>query len=122
MRKSCYDCVKKHLGSAGVFIKETKMGYPDYEIWVIGELEHAADECLEVNPELAAVIREHRLAWTHDRNHIIPFEAFNRYINCCVLADNSNVDGMTIAIPDELTDGMMKTEDGKLVISGDTRP
>ena len=68
MRKSCYECVVKHLGSAGVFIKETMMGYPDYDIWAIGELEHAADECLDANQDLALTIREHRLKWNYVKN------------------------------------------------------
>lgn len=119
MRKSCYDCVVKHLGSAGVFLKETKMGYPDYDIWVIGELEHAADECLEKNPELAMVIREHRIAWTNLRNHRIPFEAINRYIKYCILAEKSGVDYPVV--PDDVLEGL-PVENGNLVTHGDTRP
>lgn len=119
MRKSCYDCVKKHLGSAGVFIKETKMGYPDYEIWVIGELEHAADESLAKNSELASIIREHRLAWMADKNHIIPFEAFNRYINECIMAEEGGIE--CPAVPDSVTEGLPK-DGNSVVMHGDTRP
>ena len=119
MRKSCYDCVKKHLGSAGIFIKETLMGYPDYEIWVIGELEHAADESLNKNPDLARLIREHRLAWMSDKSHLIPFEALGRYINCCSMAENQRLP--CPEIPDDVKTGLA-TENGELVISGDTRP
>jgi len=121
MRKSCLDCVRKHLGSAGIFVKETKMGYPDYDLWVIGELEHAADECLELNPELANVIREHRLAWTEDRNHAIPFEDLNRYIKSCMLAETSTPPVPFPEIPNELVDNL-STIDGKLITHGDTRP
>jgi len=120
MRKSCYDCVVKHLGSAGVFLKETKMGYPYYDIWVIGELEHAADECLEDNPDLAAVIREHRLKWTHDRKHRIPFEELNKYIKYCVWAEESSL--ACPSIPDEIMEGLEKDVEGRLLPSGDTRP
>lgn len=119
MRKSCYSCVKKHLGSAGVFIKETKMGYPDYEIFVIGELEHAADECLEENRDFADVIREHRLAWTEDRSHVIPFEAMNRYINACVMAAENDLP--PLVVPQEVMEGL-PTHDGRLDVHGDTRP
>lgn len=119
MRKSCYGCVVKHLGSAAVFIKETAMGYPDYDIYVIGELEHAADECLEINKDLAAVIREHRLMWTSHRDHQIPFEDLNRYVKCCILAEKSNIE--TPAIPEELLIGL-PVIDGKLDPHGDTRP
>lgn len=119
MRKSCYSCVIKHLGSAAVFIKETKMGYPDYDIYVIGELEHAADESLEDNAELAEIIREHRIAWTEDHGHSIPFEALNRYIRCCMLAEGSDLGH--IKAPDDILEGI-KDEDGKMIVHGDTRP
>lgn len=119
MRKGCYDCVKKHLGSAGVFIKETKLGYPDYEIWVLGELEHAADESLEKNQELAQVIREHRLSWYENRKHIIPFEALNRYINCCIMAEQEGID--CPAVPEDAMEGLERA-DGVLLTHGDTRP
>ena len=115
MRKSCFDCVRKHLGSAGVFVKETQLGYPDYDIWVIGELEHASDECLRDHQELAACIREHRLAWTEDRAHAIPFEELNRYIKACVLAENA---GMPYPeLPKDVLDGIDLE-----VPHGDTRP
>lgn len=119
MRKSCFDCVVKHLGSAGVFVKETKMGYPDYDIWVIGELEHAADESLEEHSELAAVIREHRLAWMSDHRHRIPFEEMNRYVKACVMSKDEGIPYP--CVPDELLDGI-SDGDGKLVTHGDTRP
>ena len=117
MRKSCYACVLKHLGSAGVFIKETKMGYPDYDIWVVGELEHAADECLRDNPELAAVIREHRLAWMDDHSHFIPFEALGRYVHACELSPAGNT-----PMPPEDTMQGLDVDGGRLHVSGDTRP
>ena len=121
MRKSCYSCVMKHLGSAGVFVKETKMGYPDYDIWVIGELEHAADECLEVNPDLAAVIREHRLKWTDDRMHVIPFEELGRYVKVCIAAQESGI--TTPEVPVEAMSGLETSDDGRLINKhGDTRP
>ena len=119
MRKSCYSCVLKHLGSAAVFIKETKMGYPDYDIYVIGELEHAADESIEENRDLAEAIREHRIAWTEDHGHMIPFEAINRYIKCCILAEKSDIGHLKV--PDDVLEGI-KNEDGSMIIHGDTRP
>lgn len=119
MRKSCFDCVRKHLGSAGVFVKETLMGYPDYDLWVIGELEHAADECLRVNPDLAGVIREHRLAWMSDSRHCIPFEAMNRYVKDCMLAETAAMP--MPEIPEDLLSGL-DTDNGLPKFHGDTRP
>lgn len=115
MRKSCYDCVRKHLGSAGIFIKETKMGYPNYDIWAIGELEHAADECLEENPDLALIIREHRLRWMEDHSHRIPIEELNSYIKACASAEEN------LKIPRDVL-GELVNEDGDLSLSNDTRP
>jgi hypothetical protein len=119
MRKSCYECVRKHLGSAGVFVKETKMGYPNYDIWVIGELEHAADECLEANRDLAMAIREHRLAWTEDKNHKIPFEALNVYVKDCMLAEEADMQPPVLT--EEILQGITG-ENGELSVHGDTRP
>lgn len=121
MRKSCYSCVMKHLGSAGVFVKETKMGYPDYDIWVIGELEHAADECLEANHDLAMAIREHRIKWTEDRSHMIPFEDLGRYVKACIMAEDGGI--ACPEIPVEALSGLEVSEDGRLnSVHGDTRP
>ena len=113
MRKSCYDCVRKHLGSAAVFIKEFKMGYPRYDIFVIGELEHAADECLEANRDLANCIREHRILWMPDQSHAIPFEALSSYIQACVLMEGKGVP----ELPKDVTAGI-----DMLALHGDTRP
>lgn len=118
MRKSCFECVLKHLGSAGVFVKETKMGYPKYAIWVVGELEHAADECLEVHRELAMVIREHRIAW-YEKRHAIPFEAIGEYVEVCMSAEYQGIPFPEI--PQEMYEGL-EMEDGKPVFHGDTRP
>ena len=115
MRKSCFDCVRKHLGSAAVFVKECKMGYPSYDIFVIGELEHAADECLEEHPDLAKVIREHRLAWMEDPDHRIPFETLNEYIKVCTMASKQG-----IAYP-EMPNGVFGNLD-PAHFHGDTRP
>lgn len=115
MRKSCFDCVRKHLGAAAVFIKEMAMGYPDYDIYAIGELEHAADESLDTHRELALVIREHRILWMEDSHYLIPFEALNAYIKDCALA-------LTQGIPfPEIPKDVLKGVDLKS-LHGDTRP
>lgn len=119
MRKSCFDCVKKHLGSAGIFVKETKLGYPDYDIWVIGELEHASDECLREHKDLAEVIRAHRIKWMNDNNHIIPFEELNKYIKTCQLAAASNI--VYPELPHDILIGI-QDENGDFLKYGDTRP
>ena len=120
MRRSCLDCVAKHLGSAAVFIKEYNMGYPAYYGYVYGELDHAAAESFREFTKLSQVIREHRLKWAATRDdpspHSIPFEAMFAFI------DGMKDAGMQLEIPNEVMAGLEKDEYGNIVISMDTRP
>lgn len=121
MRKSCLECVAKHLGSAAVYIEETMCGYPNYYGYVYGELDHAASECLSEFPDLAAAIREHRIMWANtrrseDRVHKIPFEALFAYI------DSEEEAGVKLDLPEEVLDGLPRDDDGRVVYSMDTRP
>lgn len=121
MRKTCLECVAKHLGSAAVYIEEVAMGYPLYFGYVYGELNHAASECLAEYPDLAAAIREHRIRWSATRGepiekqHLIPFEALFDYIDLLERAGS-------VEIPEEVLEGLPRNEDGKVVYSMDTRP
>ena len=120
MRKSCLECVVKHLGSAAVYVEECSMGYPNYFGFVYGHLDHAASECMEEFPDLAWAIREHRIKWAntrrHERCHMIPFEAMFDYI------DTVEEAGVNIEIPPEVYAGLELGEDGKPIFSLDTRP
>ena len=121
MRKSCLECVAKHLGSAAVYIEEVVMGYPLYFGYVYGQLDHAASECLAEYPDLAAAIREHRIRWSATRGepiekqHLIPFEALFDYIDLLERVGS-------VEIPEEVLEGLPRNEDGKVVYSMDTRP
>ena len=53
-RKSCLDCVEKHLAQAWVLGNESCNGYPEHVTYVIGHLGEALDECPK------------ELAWLHD--------------------------------------------------------
>lgn len=120
MRKTCLECVAKHLGSAAVYIEEVAMGYPLYFGYVYGQLDHAASECLAEYPNLAVAIREHRIRWAATRGepiekqHVIPFEALFDYIDLLERVGN-------LEIPEEVLEGLPR-EDGKVVYSMDTRP
>lgn len=120
MRKSCLECVAKHLGSAAVYIEESSMGYPNYFGYAYGELDHAASECLDEIPKLAWAIREHRIKWANTRKsdtpHRIPFDAMFAYI------DTVEEAGEALEVPDEVYSGLDKDKDGKPVFSMDTRP
>ncbi len=120
MRRSCLECVLKHLGDAAVYIEECAMGYPDYFGFVYGHLDHASSECLSEFPDLAMTIREHRIKWANtrrdDKPHKIPFEAIFGYI------DTMEEAGREVEIPPEVYAGLTLGEDGKPVFSMDTRP
>lgn len=121
MRKSCLECVLKHLGSAAVYIEEVEMGYPNYFGYAYGELVHASSECLEANRELAMVIREHRIKWSKTRTdehpHQIPFEALFSFIDTLSALGDADVE-----IPDDVKAGLDTDTDGSMVFSMDTRP
>lgn len=120
MRRSCLDCVLKHLGSAAVYLEEISLGYPNYVGFAVGQLDHAAAECLREHPDLAWVIREHRIQWFATRNdkhpHVIPFEALFDYI--AALSGTKS----RIAVPDEAIAGLDRDSNGNVVFSMDTRP
>ena len=116
MRKTCLECVMKHLGSAAVFIKETEMGCPFYRGYVYGELDHAADECFDEHPYLAMCIRQHRINWSTKQKYKIPFESLFDYI------DMLERTGSDIEIPDSVMAGIDTDEKGNPIYSMDTRP
>lgn len=120
MRKSCLECVIKHLGSAAVYIEEAQMGYPNYFGFAYGQLDHAASECMEEIPGLAWAIREHRIKWANTRRnehpHRIPFEEMFDYI------DTVEEVGEVLEVPDDVYAGLDKGDDGRPVFSMDTRP
>lgn len=120
MRKSCLECVAKHLGSAAIYIEEVSMGYPNYFGFAYGELSHAASECFEIAPDFAWAIREHRIRWAETRKdkvpHRIPFEAMFDYIDTVISAKEA------VAVPDEVYKGLILGDDGKPKFHMDTRP
>lgn len=123
MRKSCLECVVKHLGSAAVYIEECELGYPNYYGYAYGELNHAASECRSAYPDLAWAIREHRIKWAESRNsekpHQIPFEEMFAFIS---ILEEAGGDAGDIAVPKEVLAGLDKDKDGNPQYSMDTRP
>ena len=61
LRKSCLDCVLKHLGQAVVLLGEAEKGYPSHKYIALGHLGEAEDESINKYPDLAADIRSTRL-------------------------------------------------------------
>ena len=64
VRKSCIECVEKHLGAAWVLINECHDGYP-HRLLVIGHLHEAEDES-RIWPELHTAIRSVRKQFQHN--------------------------------------------------------
>lgn len=120
MRKSCLECVAKHLGSAAVYIEECRLGYPNYYGYVYGELDHAASEAVAQFPDFAWAIREHRIMWANtrktDKPHAIPFEAMFAYIESVMMAEE------VLEVPEEVLSGIKRNEEGYPIFSMDTRP
>ena len=120
MRKSCIECVLKHLGSAAIYIEETELGYPNYFGYAYGELDHAASECINEIPDLAWAIREHRIKWSQTRKnpvrHRIPFEAIFEYL------DTVEEIGGVLEVTPGVYEGLALGDNGKPLYSMDTRP
>lgn len=123
MRKFCLQCVYKHIASAAVADIEVSAGYPGLLMYVIGNLDHAAQECAERHPELAVVLRAHRIALWDDAAHKVPYESLCEYVLVCVALDGDT----TVArnwpqIPAECLKGLELNADGKALEPGDQRP
>ena len=116
IRKSCYQCCKKHLGSAAAYVAEVCMGYPNYDLFVSGQLDHAATECYAANHDLAWCIRQHRINWENDHDYDIPWEALSAYISACEGAD------VAMELPADVLEGIDLDDKGKPVYDMDTRP
>ena len=58
VRRSCLECVEKHIGAAWVLYSEYKNGYP-YRVLIVGHLHEAEEESREY-PELHENIRRER--------------------------------------------------------------
>lgn len=119
MRKSCFDCVIKHLGAAAVAETEYRLGYPKFKLWVVGNLDHAAQEMAQAYYTLAMVIREHRLNWMMaPGGYDIPYEDLAWFVDACSKYDDP---AQMPTIPDSCLAGL-KLADGNPVFSSDTRP
>ena len=71
MRKSCLDCVRKHIAQAGILSMEVLMGHPEHYWWAIGHLAEAEHEALDWFPQLAVLVRAERLEYMEDIRYTI---------------------------------------------------
>lgn len=120
MRRPCLDCVFKHLADAAIWEMEYHLGYPGFKLYIIGSLDHASTEVFVAYPELAWVIRQHRINWSHDPEHYaIPYEALGSFIDSCSQLPDGSV---LPAIPESCLVGLTSNDAGKLQFDMDTRP
>lgn len=111
----------KHIGNAAVLIEEVADGY-DYRHLVLGHLDQAAQEIREFSPELASVVRAHRLKLVDNdfAGYRIPFEAFERYVT--VIPAEMLKGSSAPEIPEECYEGLDKLVDGSYdLMRGDMR-
>ena len=60
-RPQCARCSIKHLAQARALVMETCKGYPEHVWYAIGHMAEAEDECVELMPMEAGLIRKERL-------------------------------------------------------------
>ena len=60
MRVGCWECVMKHISTAVVYVQEANLGYPKYKYYAIGEMVHAEYELIQIDPDLANILRHYR--------------------------------------------------------------
>ena len=132
MRKYCIDCTLKHLGSAAIQIEECLDGYPNFDIYVIGNLDQAAQEIRELSPEMGQIIRAHRVRWMEDHYYKIPFEELSAVLKMLPeLYENLKRNDVETSTPlrnilgdspySAITEGLPKDPDGNLIPLYDTR-
>ena len=132
MRKYCIDCTLKHLGSAAIQIEECLDGYPNFDIYVIGNLDQAAQEIRELSPEMGQIIRSHRVHWMENHYYKIPFEDLSAVLKMLPeLYENLKRNDVDTATPlknilgdspySAITEGLTKDPDGNVLHFFDTR-
>lgn len=130
MRQGCLQCFRKHMGEAAVALEEIHNGYP-YKYLVSGHLAHAEEEIRELSPELAKLVRAHRIQLQTDdfSDYMVPFEAIDSYVDAIrYLPEHVDKDteepvaDPIPVIPEECYAGLGKLSDGSWnLYEGDQR-
>lgn len=60
MRKTCLDCVRKHLAQALILLDEAKGRYPSHFWIAIGHIAEAEQEAMDQFPDFALNLRSER--------------------------------------------------------------
>lgn len=97
----CLNCVRKHLSQAMIIHEEeVPGGYPAHIDRVVGHLAEASREGLKKYPELASVIREHRLRVMDTPTYYPPYKDLLGFVAVLTACDNQNLPAP--AMPQEL--------------------
>jgi len=108
MRPSCWGCCYKHVADAAIADDEMNQGYPGFKMYVAGNLSHAASEIVEFYPELAQLLRAHRLRFCEEPfTHKVPYEGLAAFIDMCAACHG---DAGLPDIPAELLVKQMEAE------------
>ena len=92
MHATCLDCVHKHLCAAMVIHEEeVPLGYPKHIRRVIGHLNEASREAMPLYPQLAEVIRAHRLKVRETKEYYPPYNALLDYVDITVEAADASL-------------------------------
>ncbi len=84
-RKSCWDCVRKHIAQASVLMDEAKLGYPFHRWYAVGNLAEAESESRGEFLDFSQKIRKVRLLIMNDEGEP-DFDSL--IMEACVLAGN----------------------------------
>lgn len=122
MRQPCLQCFRKHIGNAAVLIEEYLDGYNNYAHMIVGHLDQAAQEIRKYSPELAHVVRAHRIKWQQDDKYDIPFEALDRAVGDLELIEDLTPENMP-QLSEDCYEGLDKlaSGDGYNLMTGDQR-
>lgn len=121
MRPSCMECCYKHIANAAVFDTEVSLGYPGFLMYVVGHLDHAAQEARDEVPEFAWVLREHRINRFATESYRVPYEALGSFCRTLVSFLVQPEGHVPPKVPAECLAGLLIV-DGDPVFSMDTRP
>lgn len=92
---TCLECVIKHLSQAMiVHEEEAPMGYPSHIYRALGHLAEASRECVKDYPELAGVIRDHRLKIRTAPGHIPPYAGLMDYVDTLIALGDQEKPGI----------------------------
>jgi len=101
MHAACLDCVVKHLSKAMVIHEEeVPLGYPSHIYRVYGNIGEAEREAMPDYPELANMLRQHRLKVRETAEYHPPYREICEFVDTVIAAEEQKLPRP--ALPSEL--------------------